>query len=163
MVAINRGTIAVFAVALAACSSSLGRPAVTAEPPAVTGVSTSGLDLGVALHVHNPNPFPLVANSVEGTLFLAEDQRVGTGNATLDQPIPAKESGDVASTLNIAWTSAGALREFIGRSQVPYTFKGELGVSGGPLKLSVPFELRGQLTREQLAQIGSGALEQLLR
>lgn len=45
---------------LAACSN-LGRPALTPEPPAVTGVSASGLELGVELHVNNPNPFPLVA------------------------------------------------------------------------------------------------------
>ena len=64
---------------------------------------------------------------------------------------------------DIAWSSVGALREFIGKSQVPYTFKGELGVSGGPLQLSVPFELRGQLSRQQLAALGQGLLSPLSR
>jgi LEA14-like dessication related protein len=148
--------------ALAACSN-LGRPAVTPEPPAVTGVSSSGLELGVALHVDNPNPFALLANGVTGTLFLDDDKRVGTGTAHLDQPIPAKGSGTVQSQLDIGWSSAGALREFIGKSQVPFTFKGELAVSGGPLKVSVPFELRGQLTRAQLLSIGGSVLAPLLR
>jgi len=154
-------SVGIFAVAVAACSN-LGRPAVTPEPPAVTGVSTSGLELGVALHVDNPNPFPLVANSLTGTLYLQGDKQVGTGTAALDQPIAAKQSGTVESRLDIPWSSVGALRQFVGQSQVPFTFKGELGVSGGPLKVSVPFELRGHLTREQMVSVGGSLLAPLL-
>jgi LEA14-like dessication related protein len=135
---------------------------VTAEPPAVTGVSTSGLQLGVELHVENRNPFPLVANNLKGTLFLEEKKQVGTGTAALDQSIAAKASGTVQTRLDIPWSSLGALREFVGQSQVPFTFKGELGVSGGPLKVSVPFELRGHLTREQLVSVGGSLLVPLL-
>lgn len=152
----------VFALLLAACSS-VGRPAVTPQPASITGVSASGLELGVELLVENPNPFPLVAQGVEGTLFLGEEKRVGTGSATLDQPIAANGSGNVQSRLDIAWSGADALREFVGKSQVPYTFKGELDVSGGPLQLSVPFELRGQLSREQVLSIGGSLLTPLLR
>jgi LEA14-like dessication related protein len=158
----QRLVVGFIAFSLSACSS-LGRPAITPEPPAVTGVSTSGLELGVGLHVDNPNPFPLVAHGVKGTLFLDETKKVGTGSASLDAPIAAKGSGIIQSELDIAWSSAGALREFIGKSQVPYTFKGELDVSGGPLKLSVPFELRGYLSREQLIAVGSGLLSPLLK
>jgi LEA14-like dessication related protein len=150
------------ALSLSACSS-LGRPSVTPEPPAVTGVNRSGLELGVQLHVDNPNPFPLVANGVKGTLFLDETKEVGTGRASLDSPIAAKGSGSIQSELDIAWSSVGALREFIGKSQVPYTFKGELDVSGGPLKLSVPFELRGHLSRDQLIAVGGSLLSPLLK
>lgn len=149
------------AIALAGCSN-LGRPAVSPQPPQVTGVSRSGLELGVALNVDNPNPFPLVANNIQGTLFLADTKEVGTGKATLDQPIEAQSQGTVDSRLDIAWSSMSALREFIGKSEVPYTFKGELGVKGGPLNLSLPFELRGQLSREQLLAIGGSVLSPLL-
>jgi LEA14-like dessication related protein len=152
----------VFTLLLPACSG-VGRPAVTPQPASITGVSASGLELGVELLVENPNPFPLVAQGVEGTLFLGAEKRVGTGSATLDQPVPANGSGSVQSTLDIAWSSAGALREFVGKSEVPYTFKGALGVSGGPLQLSVPFELRGQLSREQVLSIGGSLLTPLLR
>jgi LEA14-like dessication related protein len=158
----QRLALGLVALSFSACSN-LGRPAVTPEPPAVTGVSTSGLELGVALHVDNPNPFPLVAHGLKGTLFLDETKQVGTGSATLDAPIAAKGSGSIQSELDIAWSSVGALREFIGKSQVPYTFKGELGVSGGPLKLSVPFELRGHLSREQLISVGGSLLSPLLK
>jgi LEA14-like dessication related protein len=147
---------------ISACSG-LGRPSVTPKTPEVKGISTSGLELGVDLQVDNPNPFPLVANEVKGTLFLAGDKKVGTGSAKLDEAIDAKASGNVASRLDIAWSSAGALKEFVGKSTVPYTFKGELGVSGGPVNVSVPFELRGELHRDQLAALGGSLLAPLLR
>jgi LEA14-like dessication related protein len=146
---------------LAACSN-LGRPAVTPEPPAVTGVSSSGLELGVELRVDNPNPFPLVANGIRGTLFLEDNQKLGAATAHLDQAIAAKGTGTVQSQLDIPWTSIGTLREFVGKAEVPFTFKGELGVSGGPMKLSVPFELRGHLTREQIVAVSGSLLAPLL-
>lgn len=156
-------SIALLVFSLAACGG-VGRPAVTPQTPTVSGVSTSGLELGVLLDVDNPNPFALVANDIEGTLFFGSDEkRMGTGKAALSEPIPAKGKGVVQSQLDIGWTSLSALREFIGKAQVPYTFRGQLGVSGGPLSLSVPFELRGQLSREQLAAIGGSLLSPLLR
>ncbi|HWO14278.1 MAG TPA: LEA type 2 family protein [Polyangiaceae bacterium] len=157
----RRITSGLVALLLSACSN-FGRPAVTPQAPSVKGVSASGLELGVELKVDNPNPFPLVANDIEGTLFLAGDKRVGTASAKLDEPIAAEGSGNVQSQLEIAWSSAGALKEFIGKSKVPYTFKGELGVSGGPVRASVPFELRGELDREQLASIGGSLLAPIL-
>jgi LEA14-like dessication related protein len=150
------------ALALAACSS-LSRPAVTPEKPTVTGVSPSGVELGVALHVTNPNPFPIVANGMKGTLFIADQKQLGTASATLDEPIAAQGSGEVQSRLDIAWSSAGALRELIDKSEVPFTFQGELGVSSGMVTLSVPFELRGHFTRAQLLEAGGGLLSPLLR
>jgi LEA14-like dessication related protein len=149
------------ALGLGGCAGLGGRPAVTAQPPSVTGINASGLELGVDLHVENPNPFPLVANTVQGTLFLDDDKKVGTGSAKLDEPIAAKGAGDVQSQLDIAWSSAGALREFVGKSQVPFVFKGELGVSGGPVSMNVPFELRGSLSREQLISVGGSLLAPL--
>jgi LEA14-like dessication related protein len=153
--------LAVVALALAACSN-MGRPAVTPEPPAVTGVSSSGLELGVELHVDNPNPFPLVANELKGTLLLDGKKEVGTASVALDQPIDAKGKGTVQSRLHIPWNSLGNLRQFVTKSEVPFTFEGELGVSGGPLRVSVPFELRGHLTREQLAVVGGSVLAPLI-
>jgi LEA14-like dessication related protein len=162
MISRARGITSILLALLFSACSNLGRPAVTPQPPSVTGISSSGLELGVELKVDNPNPFPLVANDIEGTLFLAGDKRVGTASAKLDEPIAAEGSGNVQSRLDIAWSSAGALREFIGKSKVPYTFKGELGVSGGPVRASVPFELRGELDREQLAAIGGSLLTPIL-
>jgi LEA14-like dessication related protein len=159
-----RSASVALALFISACSG-VGRPSVTPQTPQITGVSPSGLELGVDLKVDNPNPFPLIANEVKGTLYLAGDKRVGTGSANLDEAIDAKASGNVASRLDIAWSSAGALREFIGKATVPYTFKGELGVSGGPVNISVsvPFELRGELHRDQIAAMGGSLLAPLLR
>lgn len=147
---------------LSACSG-LGRPVVTPETPKVTGISPSGVALGVGLQIDNPNPFPLIANGLEGTLFIGNDEKVGTASTTLDAPIAAQSSGEVQSRLDIAWSSASAVRELVSKSEVPFRFQGELGVSGGPMKVSVPFELRGSFTREQLIAVGSGIVAPLLR
>jgi LEA14-like dessication related protein len=161
MLALERLNLCLVGLALAACSS-LGRPAVTPERATLTGVGPSGVELGVALRVDNPNPFALVANGVDGTLFVGNHKELGTASTTLDAPIAANSSGEVQTRLNIAWSSASALRELVGKSEVPYLFEGELGVTGGPMTLSVPFELRGHFTREQLLTLGTGLLSPLL-
>jgi LEA14-like dessication related protein len=162
MLALRRLGFCLAGLALAACSN-LGRPAVTPERATVTGVGPSGVELGVALRVDNPNPFALVANGVDGTLFVGDHKELGTAGTTLDAPIAANSSGEVQSRLVIAWSSAGALRELVGKSEVPYLFEGKLGVTGGPMTVSVPFELRGHFTREQLLSLGTGLLSPLLR
>lgn len=91
-----RSASVALALFISACSG-VGRPSVTPQTPQITGVSPSGLELGVDLKVDNPNPFPLIANEVKGTLYLAGDKRVGTGSANLDEAIDAKASGNVAS------------------------------------------------------------------
>jgi hypothetical protein len=116
------------------------------------------------LLVENPNPFSIVAQKVTGTLLLGAGtgKRVGTAEVEVEHPIAAKSSETIPSSLDIAWTSLSALSEFIGKSQVPYTFDGELKVSGGPLHVSVPFTLQGHLERDQVAKLGAAGLKSLL-
>jgi hypothetical protein len=151
------------ATSLGGCAS-LGRPSVTPQAATVAGIGPSGLTLGVDLLVDNPNPFSITAEKVTGTLSFGagSGKRVGTAEVELEHPIAAKSSEAIPSSLEVAWTSLSALREFIGASQVPYTFDGELKVGGGPLDVSVPFRLQGQLEREQLAKLGAAGLKSLL-
>lgn len=144
------------ALALGSCAS-IGKPSVTPEAPTVTGVNAKGLKLGMQLKVDNPNPFPLIAESVTGTLLL-DGKKLGTATATLDDSIASKGSATVDSKLEIAWTSASALASFIGKSSVPFIFDGKLKVGGGPISMTVNFKLKGSLKREQLAAVGAASL-----
>jgi LEA14-like dessication related protein len=157
-------SLALLGGALAACGG-LGRPSVTPQTPHVGAVSKAGIDLNIELLVKNPNPFALVGQGLSGSLSLGEGtgKRVGDAHADINAPIPAKGSGTIDSRLQIAWTSLSALSEFIGRSQVPYTFDGALAIKGGPLDLSVPFQIHGYLEREQLLKLGAAGLRGLLR
>lgn len=156
--------MAVLGGALSGCSG-LGRPSVTPQTPQIGAVSKAGLDLNIELLVKNPNPFALIGQRVSGSLSLGDGKgkRVGDANADINAPIPAHGSGNIDSRLQIAWTSLSALSEFIGKSRVPYTFDGALAIKGGPLDLSVPFQLHGYLEREQLLQLGAAGLRGLLR
>lgn len=146
-------------LALVGCAG-MGKPSITASEPSVTGVSAKGLELGMSLKIDNPNPIPMVASEVKGTLLL-EGKKVGTASVELDESIASKGSSTVQSKLVIAWSSASALTKFIGKSSVPFRFEGKLAVSGGPLKMSVPFVLKGEMTRAQLAGVGAASLSNL--
>ncbi len=135
-------------------------PTVTPEIARVVGVSPKGVELQVTLTVKNPNGFALSAQEVKGTLFVEGGQKLGTGRASPNESIPANGSSTVGSRVQIAWEDVPALQKFLLREQVPYTFEGDVTLRGEALSLSVPFELKGTLTREQLLQAGlRGLLE----
>jgi LEA14-like dessication related protein len=113
------------------------------------------VDLTLELTVENPNSFPLLVNSVDGTLAVGNGVEVGRGVANPQGSIPAGGSSVVASQLHIGWANLAALAPFaLTGSAVPYTFSGQARIGGKSLNIDVPFSLRGELTREQLLQAG---------
>lgn len=146
-------------VAVATCCATAGcvsprPPTLTPEVVSVAGVSAAGLELMVGLQVHNPNTFPITAREVQGTVWLADEHRLGTGRASPGQWIDAEGSARVQSELRIAWQDLSALRAFLGRPVVPYRFDGKVTLGGEHLNVDLPFELEGQLTAQQL--LGAG-------
>jgi LEA14-like dessication related protein len=142
------------ALTLPSCSKP-EPPRVVPRTARVTAVSPAGVDLTLELDVYNPNAFPLMVNAVNGTLALGNGVEVGRGQAAPGMSIAAKGSSLVTSQLNVGWANIGALVPFATSAQpVPYTFQGIATLGGDRLKLDVPFTLTGQLTREQLVQLG---------
>jgi LEA14-like dessication related protein len=139
--------------ALAACASPKP-PTVTPTVARVVAVSNQGVALEVTLAVHNPNGFALSARAVQGTLYLDGQTKLGTGQATPGASIPAKGSAEVRSQVQVAWESLPSLQKFLGREQVPYDFRGNVTLGGDALEVTLPFELKGTLTRAQLLQAG---------
>jgi LEA14-like dessication related protein len=131
-------------------------PRVSARNIQVTGTGPTGLDLTVELDVQNPNAFPLLVDSVEGTLALGSSGvEVGRGVASPKGSIPARGSSVVASQLHVGWANLAALAPFaLAGTAVPYTFSGRARIGGKSLNVEVPFTLRGELTPEQLLQAG---------
>jgi late embryogenesis abundant protein len=142
------------ALALVSCSKP-EPPRVTPRTARVTAVSPAGIDLTLELEVYNPNAFPVTVSSVNGTLALGSGIELGRGQAAPGASIAAKGSSLVTSQLNVGWANIGALAPFAVSAQpVPYTFRGTASLGGGRLKLDIPFTLTGELTREQLLQLG---------
>lgn len=144
----------VLCLSLAACSKPQA-PTVTARSARVTASTPTGVRLALELDVHNPNAFPLLVESVEGTLAIAGGAEIGRGTARPATDIPAQGSSAVTSELTVPWSNLAALAPFaLSGAPVPYTFTGRARVGGKRLNVAVPFTLRGELSREQLLQIG---------
>ncbi|HMJ13128.1 MAG TPA: LEA type 2 family protein [Polyangiaceae bacterium] len=157
--AVLRLLLLLLACGLVAACAKPEAPRVTARAARVTATGPKGIDLTLELDVHNPNAFPLLVQSVEGTLEVAEGAELGRGVAQPKTSIPAKGSSAITSQLSIPWSNLAALAPFaLSPEPVPYTFRGRAAVGGERLNVDVPFSLSGQLSREQLLSIGLGGL-----
>jgi len=150
---------AALALGLAGCATPQP-PTVTPQVARVIEVNQKGVELQVTLAVQNPNAFALSAHEVQGTLFVEGGQKLGTGKSNPKQSIPAHGTANVESRVQIAWDDVPALQKFLLRAEVPYQFKGDVTLGGDALQLSLPFEMKGTLTLEQLLHAGlRGLLE----
>jgi LEA14-like dessication related protein len=157
------GVLLACASVLAACAKP-EPPTIAARSARVSSVGPSGLTLAVELDVHNPNSFPLAAHGVDGSLELGDGVELGRAHAAPEAAIPAKESRVVQSELTVNFSNLGALTPFLLLEKpVPYTFKGQAQIGSERLNVGVPFELRGELTRAELLQIGLRGLGNLPR
>lgn len=138
--------------------SSCAKP----EPPRVTpkavqlgAVGAQGVRVSVELDVYNPNSFALSAKSVEGALMLGNGVELGRGQTIPTSPIPGQSTVPMTSSLDIPWTNLGALLPLVTSNQpVPYRFVGSAQLFGESLNVRIPFELTGELTRNQLISLG---------
>src|SRR5262245_59463630 len=111
-------------LALGACAKP-EPPRVTPRSVRVGAVSPAGLGLLLELDVYNPNPFPILAQRVSGTLELGSGVELGRGAVTARTSIGAKSSSTVNSQIAVSWTNAAALAPFaLSTAPVPYTFRG---------------------------------------
>jgi LEA14-like dessication related protein len=149
--------LAVAALVIAAWSSACAKP----QPPSVVphvvrvaGVTLGGLELDVELQVHNPNSFPLAAEAVRGTLYGAQNQKLGQGSSQSRATIPAGATSLVQSRVRIGWESLTAIAPLLAAERIPYVFRGDVTVGGKTLNLTLPFTLQGELTRAELLDAG---------
>jgi LEA14-like dessication related protein len=139
---------------LAACAKP-ELPKVTPKAARLVAVEPAGLTMQLDLDVWNPNSFPLVVHSVEGTFKLPGGQELGRGVAQPRSTIGAKQTAPVQSILTIPWAGLNALLPFVTSPQaVPYEIAGTAQIGGEKLNVSVPVVLKGALTRAELVQIG---------
>ena len=144
---------AALALGIAGCATPQP-PTVTPQVARVVEVDQKGVELQVTLAVKNPNAFALSAHEVKGTLFVEGGQKLGTGTSKPQQSIPAHGVATVDSRVKIAWDDVPALQKFLLQATVPYQFKGDVTLGGDTLSLTLPFEMKGTLTREQLLTAG---------
>jgi LEA14-like dessication related protein len=146
-------------VLLATACSTPEPPRVTPRSVRVTSVAPGGVGLAVELDVYNPNSFPLLVRTVNGTLEVGNGIEIGRGRADPAGNIPARGSSLVPTQLSLGFTNLPALSQFaLSAKPVPYTFRGVATVGGEKLNADVPFSIKGELTREQVLQAGMRGL-----
>jgi LEA14-like dessication related protein len=141
---------------LAAAGCSRPKPVqVTPRSVELTAVGPQGIELGLVLDVHNPNGFALTASDVKGKVELSDGVTLGSGVAPETITVPAEQTTAASAKLGVSWTNITALAPFVLSAQpVPYRIVGSARIGGERLNLELPFTITGQLTREQVAQIG---------
>ncbi len=152
---------ALTALALATACSKPKPPTITPKSAQVLAVSPSGVQLAVSFDVANPNGFPLIVHSVDGSFALGagEGSELGKAHAVPSASIPAEGSSTVTSELSVSWTNLSALTPFLlSPAAVPYRFVGTAQLGGESLNVSVPFTLNGELSRAQLLSVGLAGL-----
>lgn len=144
------------ATALVALACSKPKPVeVTPRSVQVTGIVPQGLQLALTLDVRNPNGFAIRASDVKGTLSLQDGTVLGRGSAADTVTVLAEQTAAVPTNLTMSWTNLAALAPYALSSQpLPYQIHGSARIGGEQLNVEVPFDIAGQLTREQLLQAG---------
>ena len=155
----RRAFVLVVAAALAGCSKP-EPPKVTPISARVAAIDAKGIGLSLELDVQNPNSFPLVTQSVQGTLEIGSGVEVGKAVAEPKTSIPAKGSSRVTSRLYVGFENVAAFAPFaLSPKPVPYSFRGVARMGGEKLNVDVPFTVKGELSREQVVQIGLRGLK----
>jgi LEA14-like dessication related protein len=128
---------------------------VTPQAVQLASVGPDGVGVTLSLNVHNPNPFPIIAQSVSATLELQDGSELGRGSSTKPFTIPPEGDTQLPAELSMRWTNLGALTPFAlaGRA-LPYRISGTARLGGESLNLDVPFSIPGQLTPQQVLAAG---------
>jgi Late embryogenesis abundant protein len=153
--------VAAATLILSAACAKPKPPTIAAKSAQVLEVGPAGLKLAVAFDVTNPNGFPLLVHSVDGSFALGPGPgaELGRAHAEPASSIPAEGTSSVTSELSVGWTNLAVLAPFaLSPTPVPYQFRGTALLGGERLNVSVPFTLSGELTRAQLINAGLSGL-----
>ena len=151
-------SVGVIALSLGACAKPKP-PTLRPLSARVVAVTPSEIRLAVELEVTNPNGFPLMARSVDGTLTVGGGEELGRSHTDLASSIPAGATANVTSEVAVGFRNLGALAPFVlSPLPVPYELRGNATLGGEKLNVSIPFTLNGELTRAQLIGMGLNQL-----
>jgi len=142
---------AMLALALAGCSKP--KPVeLTPRSVQVSAIKADGVQLALVLSAHNPNPFPILVNSVKASFELQDGTVLGGGESASALSIPAKGDQDIPAQLDVRFSSLSALAPYALTGQpLPYRLRGTARLGSEHLNLDLPFTIDGVITQQQLA------------
>ncbi len=143
---------------LLACSKP-EMPKITPHSTTVSGVDATGLTLSSDLSVENPNSFAITVREVRGKFTVGSGVEVGQATTTSGASVGAKATSIVPSTMKVPWTNLAALSSMAGAPKVPFVFDGHANLGTDTWNVDVPFQLKGELDRNQVIAAGLRGLQ----
>jgi LEA14-like dessication related protein len=145
------------AALLVALSTAIGcskpaPPTIAPQSATVTSVDLQSIHLDVALSATNPNSVDLNVRDVTAHVVL--DKKIDLGTVTMPDAVtlPAGKSTTIKTPLVLKWTDLGAMAQLASRNAtVPFTVDGTVELGGDLLSVTVPFQLNGTVSPQQLA------------
>jgi hypothetical protein len=119
----------------------------------VTAIGPSGMQVNVDLSLDNPNAVDLSGRSVTAKVVLDGKYALRPVTVPHDFTLKARAKSELVVPMALKWEDVSTLLALAstGRS-IPYDVDGTVTLGGDVLSVDVPFQLRGELTREQLIQ-----------
>jgi LEA14-like dessication related protein len=128
---------------------------LTPQSVQLASVGPDGVGVTLLLNVHNPNGFPIIAQSVSATFELQDGSELGRGSSAQAFTIPSEGDTQLPANLSMRWTNVGALTPYaLAGKALPYRISGTARLGGESLNLDVPFSITGQLTPQQVLAAG---------
>jgi len=157
------GLLSIALVALAVGCSKPKAPTLTPRSAQVSAIKADGVQLALVLGAHNPNGFPIVANSVNGTFELQDGTPLGSAESSESFTIPSEGDQDLKATLDVRFNSMSVLAPYaLAAKAVPYRIRGSARIGSENLNVDVPFTIDGVLTPEQVVAAGLRGAANLL-
>lgn len=147
----RRRLLPVALLALAACSAiaerAFSRPTIAVRGVKVRSVGITGGSIEVALHISNPNPYPLPVQRATYTFALADSTEIGRGESAAAFTLPAHDSTVVQLPLDVSWQGLRAAgRDAARDGTVDYRLTGSVTIDTPVGNPNVPFESTGRFT-----------------
>ena len=147
----SRRLLPLIHLALAACSAiaerAFSRPTIAVRGVKVRSVGITGGSIEVALHISNPNPYPLPVQRATYTFALADSTEIGRGESAAAFTLPAHDSTVVQLPLDVSWQGLrAAARDAARDGTVDYRLTGSVIIDTPVGNPNVPFESTGRFT-----------------
>ena len=147
----SRRLLPLILLALAACSAiaerAFSRPTIAVRGVKVRSVGITGGSIEVALHISNPNPYPLPVQRATYTFALADSTEIGRGESAAAFTLPAHDSTVVQLPLDVSWQGLRAAgRDAARDGTVDYRLTGSVTIDTPVGNPNVPFESTGRFT-----------------
>lgn len=137
-------------------------PVLTPKKATISGLGLQGFRLDVELDVYNPNGFSLSVQQVAGHVVLGGQHDLGTVTVTKPFELAEKSHTAVTAPLTMAWPNATLLAALAVAAQpVPYTLDGQVVIGGEKLNVTLPFQLKGTIAREDIVAATKNSLPAL--